>query len=67
MQTKKSLRIAYDLGTDLDGKQLKRTRTYRDLDPDVEDGAIRTAAEALVGLTERAALYMETVTVNRLS
>lgn len=63
---KKSLRLAYDAGNDADGKQKVSTRTYSDILTTAEDAAIKTVADALNTLTEKPALYAETVTVSRL-
>lgn len=62
----KSLRVVY-LDTDSAGKTRRRANTYSGLVPDADNEAMKKAAQAIDGLTNKKMTYAEVITNERIN
>ncbi len=55
-----TLQIILNMGVDMDGKQIKKTRSYTNVKPDATDEDVHSVAQSINGLQEpsRLAYYL---------
>ena len=65
-EKKKSLRIVYNAGVGEGGKTLTASQTYSGLIAEATDENLKSAANALAGLSSKDLMYVEVSTAQRL-